>query len=98
VGVLGLRGVGGMQGRSYGKVSIELKLSSEELRVSVQEGGNADWLAIKDLLEFMGFEVKVVYPIIERRKSYPTRPRVINFAVQGEHRKTIQRPTAKKLS
>jgi hypothetical protein len=87
-----------MQGRSYGKVSIELKLSSEELRVSVQEGGNADWLAIKDVLEFMGFEVKVVYPIIERKKLYPTRPGVINFPVQRGHRKTIQRPTSKKPS
>jgi hypothetical protein len=49
-------------GRSYGRVSIELKISRRDLRASVR--GGEDWVTIKDIMDFLGFDVKLVNVVI----------------------------------
>ena len=54
--------VGPSWGRSYGRVSIELKISRRDLRASVR--GGEDWVTIKDIMDFLGFDVKLVNMVI----------------------------------
>lgn len=67
--VSGLQG-GPSWGRSYGRVSIELKISRGDLRASVMAG--EDWVTIKDILDILGFDVKFVNVVIARDKGNPT--------------------------
>jgi hypothetical protein len=69
-------GPGGLQGRSpwgksYGQVSIELKISRVDFGASVRQGGDADWMTIKDVLEFLGFDIKIVNVVIAGDKDRP---------------------------
>ncbi len=59
--------VGPSWGKSYGRVSIELKISRRDLRASVREG--EDWVTIKDIMGFLGFDVKFVNVVIVRDKN-----------------------------
>lgn len=54
-------------GRSYGRVSIELKISKGYLRASVR--GGEDWVTIKDIMNFLGFDVKLVNVVIAPDKG-----------------------------
>jgi len=56
-------------GKSYGRVSIELKISRRDLRASVR--GGEDWVTIKDILDVLGFDVKLVNVVIARDKDSP---------------------------
>ena len=57
-------------GRSYGRVSIELRISQGDLRASVR--GKEDWAIIKDILDVLGFDVKFVNVMIARDQESPT--------------------------
>jgi hypothetical protein len=49
-------------GRSHGRVSIELRIRQEDLRASIREGN--DWVTIKDILNALQFDVKIVNMVI----------------------------------
>lgn len=68
-------GPGDLQGRSpwgksHGRVSIELKISRVDFGASVREGGDADWMTIKDVLDFLGFDIKIVNVVIAGDKDH----------------------------
>jgi DNA-binding phage protein len=55
-----LRGLIAKEGRSLRRVSIDLHIDRASLQRSLSEGANPEWKTINKVLDYLGYEIRIV--------------------------------------